>query len=68
MASAATNIRLIDSICTEPLDLTPISSLLLFANPFNFHAFYESLGDIRGFHPFFDLYCAHLEGMLREIM
>jgi len=31
------------------------------------HAFHESLGDIRGYNPFFDPYCAYLEAVLRKI-
>jgi len=32
------------------------------------HAFHESLGDIRGYNPSFDPYCAYLEDMPRKIM
>jgi len=51
MGTAASNIGHTNSICSELLDLTPMSSLLL-----PLHAFHESLGDIRGYHPSFDPY------------
>jgi len=31
-------------------------------------AFYEPVGDIRGYHPFFGPYCAYLEDVSRKIM
>jgi len=67
MGSAAPSIRLIHSICTEPLDLTPTSSALL---PFPSHvlAFHKSLGDLKGSHPSFNPYCANLEDKPTKIM
>jgi len=56
--SAAPSIEHIDPIYTEPLYLTPISSPLLPTNPSLRHAFHGSLGNIRGFHPSIDPYCA----------
>ena len=57
-----------DSISFELLDSTPISSLLLPTIPSHFHAFHESLGDIRGSHPTFDPYNACLEDMPKTIV
>jgi len=57
-----------DPICNEPLDLTPISSPLLPTSPSYMLTFHESLFDIRGYNPSFDLYCAYLEDIPREIM
>ena len=45
-------------ICNEPLHLTITSSPLLPTTPSHLHAFHESLGDIRGYNPSFDPYCA----------
>jgi len=61
MGSVAPSIALIDLIYTEPFDLTPTSSPLPPSTPSFMHAFHKSLGDIRGYHPFFDPYCAYLE-------
>ena len=55
-------------ICTEPLDLTLISSPLLSTMPFHLHAFHESLSDISGFYPSFDPYWAYLEDLPRKVM
>jgi len=63
----AHNIEHIDPICTEPLDLTPISSLLLPTTFSHLHAFHESPGDIRGYNPSLDPSCAYLEDMPRKI-
>ena len=65
--SAAPSIEHIDPICTKPLDLTPISSPFLSTTPSPLHAFHESLGDIRGYNPSLDPYCAYLEDMPRKI-
>ena len=48
--------------------MTPTSSLLLVTTPSHLHAYPESLGDIRGYNPSFDPYCAYLEDLLRKIM
>ena len=66
--SLYTRIELIDTICNEPLELTPTSFPLLPATPSYMHAFHESLGDIRGYNPSFDPYCAHLEDVPQKIM
>ena len=68
VVGAAPSIEHIDPICTEPLNLTPISSSLVPTNRSLCHAFHESLGDISGFHPSFDPYCAYLEDVPRKIM
>ena len=63
---AAPSIEHIDSICTESLDLAPVSSPLLSTTPSHLHA-HNYLGDIRRYDPFFDPYCAYLEDMPRKI-
>ena len=67
VVGAAPSINHIDLICTEPLDLTLISSPLLPTRPPYLHAFHESLGDIQGYNPSLDPYCAYLEDMPRKI-
>ena len=62
MGSVVPSIKLIDSICTELVDLTPISSPLVSVTS-HLHAFHESLGNIRGFPPPFDSCYAYLEDM-----
>ena len=64
---AAPTIEHIETICAEQLDLTPISSPLLPTTPSHLHAFHESLGDLRGYNPSLDPYCAYLEDMPRKI-
>jgi len=54
-------------IGNKPLDLYPISSPLPSTTPSHLHAFHESLGDIRGYHPSLDPYCAYLVDMPRKI-
>ena len=49
--SAALSIEHIDPICTDFLDLVPISSPFLPTTPSHLHVFQESLGDIRGILP-----------------
>ena len=66
MGSTTPSIRLIDSICNEPLDLTPISSPLLPATPSHLHDYHESVVNIRGYNPSFDPYCAYLEDELTK--
>jgi len=68
MGSITPNVGFIDSICTEPLDFTPTSSPLLPTTPSYVHVFHESLGDIRGYYPAFDPYCAYLKDVPRKIM
>jgi len=53
MGSSTPNTGLIDLICIKPPDSTPISSPLPPTTPSFMHAFHESLGDIRAYHPFF---------------
>jgi len=67
VVSAAPTIEHIDPIYTEPLDLSPISSPLLPTTCSHLHAFHESLGDIRGYNPSLDPYCAYLEDMPTKI-
>ena len=54
-------------ISNEPLDLYPMSSPLPSTTPSHLHAFHESLGDIRGYHPSLNPYCAYLVDVLRKI-
>jgi len=68
MRSTTPSIGLINPICSEPLELTPTSSLLPPTTPSPAHAFRESLSDRRGYYPSFDPYCAYLEDMPRKIM
>jgi len=67
VVGAACSIEHIDPIYTKPLDLTPILSPLLHILPSHMHAFHESLGDIQGYNPSLDPYCAYLEDMPRKI-
>jgi len=67
VVGAAPSIEHIDPICTEPLDLTTISSPLLLTTPSRLHAFYESLCDIRGHNPSLNPYYAYIEDMPRKI-
>ena len=66
VVGTAPGIDRIGPICTEPLDLTPISSPLLSNTPSQLHPFHESLGDIQGYNPSLDPYCAYLEDMPRK--
>jgi len=68
VVGAASSIDHIDSICTEPLDLTPISTPLFLTTPSHLHVFHEFIGDIRGYNPSLDLYCAYLEDVPRKII
>jgi len=68
MISVIHSIGLIDCICITLLDLTPILSHLLPTTLSYLYAFHESLGDIRGYHPSFDRYCAYVEDMSGKIM
>ena len=63
------SIEHIDPIYTKSFDLVPISSSLLPTTPSYLQAFDESLGNIRGYNPAFDLYCAraYLEEIPRKI-
>ena len=65
---AAPSIEHTDLICTELLDLAPISSPFCPTNPFQLHAFHKSLGDVGGYGPSLDPYCGCLEGVSRKIM
>ena len=67
MGSATSSMGLINSIYTEPLDSTPISSPFFPITPSYVYGFRESQGDIRGSHPLFDPYCAYLEDVPRKI-
>jgi len=40
---------------------------MLPTNPSHLHAFHEPLGDIRGYNPSFDPYCAYIEEMPRKV-
>jgi len=68
LCSTTPSIRLIDPIYNEALDLTPISCPLPPTTPSHLHAYHESLRDIRGYNPFFDVYCACLEDVPRKII
>jgi len=68
MGSVAPTIRHTDSIYTEPLDSTPISSLLLPTTPSYVHGFHKFLEDIIGYYPSIDPCCGYLEDMPRKIM
>jgi len=68
MGSTTPSVGLIDPICNEPLDLTPISSPLPPTTPSHVHAFHESLGDLRGCYPSFNPYYANREDVPRKIM
>ena len=68
MGSAVPSSGHTDPICTEPLNLTPISSSLLPTTPSNLHAVHESLGEIRGSYPSFGPCCSYLEDRPRKIM
>ena len=46
----------------------PSSSFLLATTPSHLHAFHESLGVFRGYHPSFGPYCAYLEDVPRKVM
>jgi len=68
MGTHTPNIEHTDPICNEPLDLTPTSFTLLPTTPSPLHVYPKSLGDIRGYNPSFDPYCAYLEDVPRKIM
>jgi len=55
LVRAALSTGLIDSIYITPLELGPISSPFLPTIPC-LHAFYESVGDIKGYNASFDPY------------
>ena len=57
-----------DPICSELFESTPTSSPLLSTTPSHVHAFYESLGDIRGYDLSFDPYSTYLEDVPRKIV
>ena len=57
----------IDPICSELFDSNPILSSVLPPTPPQLHIHNEPLGDIRGYNPSFDSYCAYLEGVPRKI-
>ena len=48
--------------------MTPTSSPLPPTIPSHLHAFHESLGNIKGYNPSLDPYCAYLEDLPRKIM
>jgi len=58
MGSVAPIIGVIDSVCPEPLNLTPTLSPLHPTTPSYVHAYQESLDDIREYNPSFDPYYA----------
>jgi len=68
MGTHTPSIEYTDPICNEPLDLTLTLFPLLPITPSHLHAYPESLGDIRGYNPSFDPYCAYLEDVPRQIM
>jgi len=68
MGSDNPSIKHTDPIYSKLFDSTPISSPFSSIAPSYAHAFHESLCDIRGYNPSFDLYCAYLEDVPRKIM
>ena len=68
MGSDTPSIEHTDPICSELFNLTLTSSPLLATALSHVHAFHESLGDIRGYNPSFDPYCAYLGDVPRKIM
>jgi len=68
MGGITLSIGVINPICNESLNLTPISSPLPPTTPSYMHAFHDFLGDIRGYSASFDPYCAYLKGLPRKIM
>jgi len=46
----------------------PFHPLSFPAPPSNLHAFYESLGDIRGYNPSLDHYCVYLGDLPRKVI
>ena len=63
MGRDAPSIEHADPSCSELFNSTSTSSLLLPTTPSHLHAYHESLGDIRGYSPSFDPYCAYLENV-----
>ena len=55
-----------DPIGNESLDLTPTSSFLT-PTPPQLHVYSEPLGDIRGYNPSLDPFCAYLAAVPRKI-
>jgi len=68
IGSNTPNIKHTDPICSKLFDPTPISSPFSPTIPSHVHAYHESLGDIIGYNPSFDPYCAYLEDVQRKIM
>ena len=62
------SIEHIDPICSKLFDSTSTSSRLLPTTPSYLLAFHESVGDLRGYNPSFDRYCAYLEDVPQKIM
>jgi len=56
-----------DPIGNKPLDLTPSSSPLPLTIRSHLQTFHESLGDIKGYNPSLNPYCANLEDVPRTI-
>jgi len=61
MDTGTPSIEHTDPICNKPLDLPPVPSPLLPTVPSHLHAYHESLGELRGYNPSFNPYCAHLD-------
>ena len=64
---AVLSIEHIYPICTELLDLVPISSPSLPTTPSHLHALLEPLGEIGKYNPSSNPYCVHLKDMPRKI-
>jgi len=62
------SIEHIDPICAELFDSTPILSSVLPPTPPQLHVDNEPLGDIRGYNPSLDPFCAYLAAMPRKIL
>jgi len=67
MGGTTPSIGLIEPICNEPLDLTPLHPLY-FPPPPLICMLIMTLGDIKGYNPSFDPYCAYLKDVPRNIM
>jgi len=68
MVSVSPSIGHNNFIYTEPFNLMPTSSPLFSTTPSYLHAFYESICEIRGYHPSFDPYYAYLEDMPKKVI
>jgi len=68
MGSAAFSIGLINSICTQLLNLTPTSFPLFPTTSSYVHAYHDPLGHITAYNHSFDPYYEYLQDMPRKII